>query len=64
MIITYTIRDKADREIKGDCTQRFNEEGNFRKFMRQLMKGISNAHYCEYYEVGVPKTRLKTIANF
>ena len=66
MTFSYILRDKDDKQITSNTTSNmFIDEASFRSYIRKDAKRFyENAHYCEYYEINVRNTRMKTIALF
>lgn len=64
MTFSYNYKDKNGKTITSDISRMFLSEADFRKCRRKEMKKMPNVHYCEYYELNIPKARVKTIANF
>ena len=64
MTFSYNYKDKNGKTITSDISRMFLSEADFRQYRRKEMKQMPDVHYCEYYELNVSRTRVKTIANF
>lgn len=60
----YKYKDRNGKTITSDSSSCFLTEADFRAYRRRDMKDKPHVHYCEYYELGVSRARIKTIANF
>lgn len=64
MTFSYRYKDKNGKTITSDISRMFLSEADFRQYRRKEMKQMPDVHYCEYYKLNVPRTKVKTIANF
>ena len=64
MTFSYNYKDKNGKTINGGSSRMFLSEADFRQYRRKEMKQMPNVRHCEYYELNVSRTRVKTIANF
>ena len=64
MNFSYKYYDRNGKVLTSGSSTCFLSEADFRSYRRKKMADMPDVHYCEYYELGVSRTRMKTIANF
>ena len=60
----YKYYDRNGKVLTSGSSTCFLNEADFRACRRKKMAEMPDVHYCEYYEIGSTRARMKTIANY